>query len=72
MNSNAPIEKKVSAATGSAAVAGIIMWILGEHVFKGEIPPEVATLIAWLVPAVAAFIGGYLARHTPRPDIGQP
>lgn len=64
-----PIERKVTASTGATAVAGLILWLLSTYVFKGEVPIEVVAFIMWLVLTVSAFVGGYLAKHTPRPDL---
>lgn len=62
------IETKVKAATGAAAVAGFLIWLLGAYVFNGEVPQPVVILITVAAPAAFAFAGGYLARHTPRND----
>jgi hypothetical protein len=66
------IEKKVSAGTAGAVIGGFIVWLLEAYVFGGAVPAPVEALVFFVVPAVAAFIAGYLARHTARPDIGQP
>lgn len=65
----APVETKVQASTAAAAVSGIVLWILGRYAFKGTVPDVVASWVYVLVPAVITFAAGYLARHTPRPDL---
>jgi hypothetical protein len=66
---NYPIETKVSAATIAAAVSGLVLWALQSYVFKGELPAPVAAAVQVIVPAVVTFAAGYLAPHTPRPDL---
>ncbi len=54
------VAAKVSAATIGAAVAGFVLWVLGEYVFDGnDIPAAVEALVMLVVPAVAAFASGY-------------
>ena len=65
----APVETKVQASTAVAAVSGLALWALGKYVFKGDVPDVVASWIYVIVPGVLTFAAGYLARHTPRPDI---
>jgi hypothetical protein len=62
-----PVEKKVQASTGAAAVSGLALWALGHYVFKDGVPDVVASWIYVLVPSVLTFAAGYLAKHTPRP-----
>ena len=63
------IERKVAAGAGAAAVVGFIIWLLDMYVFDDtEMPEQVITLITWLIPALAALVGGYLAPHTHRPS----
>ena len=63
----APVETKVQAATGAAAVSGLALWALGHYVFKTGVPDVVASWIYVLVPAAITFAAGYLAKHTDRP-----
>jgi hypothetical protein len=63
-----PVERKVQASMGAAAVSGLALWALGHYVFKGGVPDVVTSWVYVLVPAVLTFAAGYLARHTPRPD----
>lgn len=65
------IEKKVTVATGASATAGFVLWALSAYVFKGEVPVEVITFTMWLVLTGSTFTGGYFAKHTPRPDLGE-
>ncbi len=65
----APIETKVQAATGAAAVSGLALWSLGHWVFKAGVPDVVASWVYVLIPGVLAFGAGYLAKHTDRPAV---
>src|SRR6185312_10831390 len=62
----APIERKVTASTGAAAVSGLALWALGHYVFKSGVPDVVASWVYVLVPAAVTFAAGYLAKHTDR------
>ena len=64
-----PVEAKVQTSTAVAAVSGLALWALGHYVFKTGVPDVVASWIYVLVPGLLTFAAGYLARHTPRPDI---
>jgi len=64
-----PVERKVTASTGAAAVSGLILFVLGRYVFKGAVPDVVASWIYVLVPSAVTFAAGYLAKHTPRPPV---
>ncbi|HEY3684913.1 MAG TPA: hypothetical protein VGL93_17915 [Streptosporangiaceae bacterium] len=63
-------ERKVSASTVAAAVAGLVIWLLGRYVFKGTVPDPVVLVVNVLMPGVLAFVAGYFTRHTHRPDLG--
>jgi hypothetical protein len=63
----APVETKVTASAGAAAVSGLALWSLGHWVFKSGVPDVVASWVYVLVPGLLAFGAGYLSRHTPRP-----
>jgi hypothetical protein len=66
----APVEKKVTAGSLSAAAAGVVLWALSTYVFKDSGTPDgVVSLVYLLVPAVIAGAGAYLAPHTHRPDL---
>ena len=62
-----PVERKVQAGTGAAAVSGLALWALGHYVLKGDVPDVVASWVYVLVPALLTFAAGYLAKHTARP-----
>lgn len=66
-----PVERKVQASAGAAAVSGLALWALGHYVFKAGVPDVVASWIYVLVPGALTFGAGYLAKHTARPDIPQ-
>jgi hypothetical protein len=61
------VEKKVSAASLSSAVAGVVLYLLQTYAFKSAVPPGIESLVYLAVPAVLAFGAGWLAPHTPRP-----
>lgn len=64
-----PVESKVAAGSVTAAVAGVITWLLVSLVpaFRGGLPPDLAPFIpvftAWVLSTAAAWA----APHTPRP-----
>jgi hypothetical protein len=67
-----PIEAKVKAATGGStvgvALAGLILWLLDTYVFTTDPVPDPIVVAVWaLLPIGLTFLGGYLAKHTPRP-----
>jgi len=64
-----PIESKVTAATLATAITALVLWLLGEYAFDGDVPEAVAGVVVTVVPAVAAFIAGWWTKHTPRPDL---
>ena len=66
------VEQKVTASTAAAAVSGIVLWILGRYAFKTGVPDVIASWVYVAVPAVITFAAGYLAKHTPRPDLVPP
>jgi hypothetical protein len=67
-----PVEAKVTASTGAAAASGLILWVLGNYVFRGAVPDVIVSWVYVLMPGVLAFGAGYLARHTPRPAVTPP
>lgn len=75
-----PIETKVNAATVGAGsgvvIAQAILWILDQYVFgpgkEGDVPGPVTILVTVAVSAALAWVAGYRAKHTPRPDLGTP
>jgi hypothetical protein len=84
MGAAAPIESKVYGATiGAAAgtaVSSLVLWLVGVLIFEGPhdaahnaqaiaaVPEAVATFLRLIAAGGTAFAGGYLARHTSRPD----
>ena len=81
------IESKViAAAAGSglgAALSAFLLWVVGVTAFGASstadqvpkalaaVPEPVGALLAILVAIVGAFIGGYAAPHTSRPDLAR-
>ncbi|MEV4197000.1 hypothetical protein [Micromonospora globbae] len=75
-----PIESKVKAATagagGSAAViTPAVLWVIDELWFNGAAAPDVPLplvgIVGLVVTGVCAFVAGYWAKHTARPDLGR-
>ena len=62
-------ERKVTTSTVAAAVAGLVIWLLGRYVFKGAVPDAVVLAVNVLMPGVLAFAAGYVTHHTHRPDL---
>ena len=79
------IETKVIAATAGsglgAALSAFFLWIVGVFAFGASfaadqvpkalaaVPEPVGALLAILVAILGAFVGGYAAPHTHRPDL---
>jgi hypothetical protein len=63
------IEKKVQTSTLTSAACGLLLYFLGQYVFKGDVPDVVVSWIYVLVPAALTFLAGYFTKHTPRPDV---
>lgn len=66
----APIERKVTAATVGAYLAGlaglaILNGIADANLIAG-LPDLAEVMLAPLLPAAVAFLAGFIARHTPR------
>jgi hypothetical protein len=71
----APVETKVQASTGAAAVSGLALFLLGRYVFRDSgVPDVVASWVYVLVPGAITFVAGYLAKHTsvPGPAVASP
>lgn len=49
------VNPKVSAAALASAIAGAVVWALGEYAFKGDVPEAVSILVV----TVATFVAGY-------------
>ena len=58
------VENKVKAGTAAAAVSGLVLYVLGRYVFKGDVPDVVTSWTYAIIPAVLTFAAGYRARHT--------
>ncbi|GAA3750674.1 holin [Micromonospora maritima] len=73
----APVERKVhAAATGAGAgvvLAQLVCWVLDNYALTpgvtGDLPSEVSVAVPLAVAYATAWIAGYKARHTPRPDL---
>lgn len=63
-----PIESKVKAGSLGAAVAGLADWVLATYLFPHLNDPTAQALILAAVPGVLSFAGGWLAKHTARPQ----
>ena len=66
------VETKVTAATIAAALTGVGLWVLQTYAFHGDVPLPVLAAVQTIVPAAVTFAAGYMAPHTPRPDLGIP
>lgn len=60
------IETKVKAASTAGAIAGIVVSVLGHYVFKSGVPEVLQALIDAAITSGLTFLGGWLAKHTPR------
>ena len=71
---SAPVEKKVTAATigsylGFAALLAVLNGVADANLVTA-LPDVVEVLVAPMIPAAITLVAGYVARHTPRPDLG--
>lgn len=71
------VEKKVTAATIGTYVAGVVLLAIltGVQSNPGLIsgfPDWLESILLPLVPAAVAFLSGWNAKHTPRPDLEEP
>jgi hypothetical protein len=65
---NAPMEKKVAAAGWTALVAGfLVSWIVTTVPGLASLAGPLQAVIVAALTSAAAFVAGWLARHTPRP-----
>lgn len=67
MAKNAPVEAKVKAASATALVTGVVVWLLGRYVFGGVVPADVVLAVEAVIPGALAAYAGWKARHTARP-----
>jgi hypothetical protein len=69
------IEAKVAASTASAAGVGIGVAVLNDvendSTLLGGTPAWAQALILVVIPPVVAFMAGWKAKHTSRPDLGE-
>ncbi len=63
------IETKVTAASVTAALVGLALWALNTYAFPSGTPAEVEAVITVGVTYLSTLAAGYLAKHTPRPDL---
>ncbi len=64
------VETKVKAATAGAVLTAFALWVLARYVFKAEdVPGPVAAVVGLAITGAVTSIAGYVARHTPRPDL---
>lgn len=72
----APVEAKVqwaSVATYIASVAGIaVLRAFTDDGLIAALPDPFEPVVLALLPAATAWLGGFKARHTPRPDLDDP
>jgi len=68
----APVEKKVTVATVASYLGGLgllaILNGVADTNLITELPDVVEVFVAPIIPSLITFIGGYVARHTPRND----
>ncbi|PXY27443.1 holin [Prauserella muralis] len=67
---HAPVEVKVKASAAAATVTGVVLALLGQYVFGGEVPDLVEGIVEPLVSGGVlggiTFGAGWWARHSPR------
>lgn len=69
-----PVEKKVKAATGVtylvvAVGLALVELLSDDPSLVGFLPPWLQPILLALLPAAGAFLSGWQAHHTPRPDL---
>lgn len=74
-NNNAPLELKVKVATAATYLAGVALLGFLNATTTADLiaglPDVVEAFVAPGVVSLVTFISGYLAKHTPRPDLGE-
>jgi len=73
---SAPVETKVKVATiatylGLVALLAVLNAVAEANLIAG-LPDVVEVFVAPLLPTAITFVAGYIAKHTHRPDLGQP
>ncbi|MFG3258664.1 holin [Streptomyces sp. NPDC048172] len=71
---SAPVEKKVTASSVAAFLASVgllavLTAIQDNNGLVSGLPDALEPLILALVPTAITFVSGWMAKHTPRPDI---
>lgn len=69
-----PVEKKVTwsavlAYLGGLAVMAVLNAVATDDGLISALPAWAESLVVPIVPAVISFVGGWFAKHTPRPDL---
>ncbi|RPK69172.1 hypothetical protein EES44_07730 [Streptomyces sp. ADI96-15] len=70
----APVEKKVTAASVAAYLAStgllaILTAAQGDARLVEWMPDGLAPFVLALIPTAVTFVGGWVAKHTPRRDV---
>lgn len=65
----ARVETKVAASSTAAGLSGLTLWALGAYVFHGDVPVPVQGFLLAVIPSGSAFVAGWMAKHTFRPDL---
>lgn len=64
------VETKVTAATLVSLLAAVVLaaltYVGGDAAVLANVDPVLRGLLYAVIPPVAAFVGGFLAPHTPR------
>ena len=84
MSTTAPVEAKVYAATigtgAGAVVSAFVVWLLGVLIWAAPftapgateavaaVPGPVVAIVSLVITVGSTFLGGYVAKHTPRPQ----
>ncbi len=64
------IETKVAAASAGGGIAAVAATVAMDYLYKQPIPQSaVEVLLVYIVAQGGAFIAGYVAKHTHRPDL---
>lgn len=67
---NAPVEKKVTAATTATFLVSLVIAVLNQLVadnsLLGPLPSWLQPVIIAVAPALITFLSGWQAPHTPR------
>jgi hypothetical protein len=68
-----PVEQKVTAASAAAflastALLGLLAAVQDNTRLVGWMPDSLAPFVLALIPTALTFVGGWVAKHTPRTD----